>query len=193
MDIYSPHESKGVVAVHNSEGLFLRNLELSKASEFSTIDKVGIICAVVAQGKSLHTAATGHGWRLSVDDFLIQVASNQTCAEMFRHAKVRRVDFLVEALVDEKDLKEIKALKEKIASFREDLKVQKEEGYDSRKKSFLMGTFIPHDKQKKIRENYANSIGGRRAKNRTTGSGEKPDPQHILPDTPTIRKNTPFI
>ena len=144
MELFIKDNNK--IEVVDEKGDTLRTLDINEPKEFTPEDKFGICCAEIAEGSSLVDVATGKDFRLTVSKFIVMASGNETLNEQYVNAKRRRIDFLVEKMVQIKDEKEGKALKLLIDICKVDL----EKSDESRKKVVQYRGFLSEDKQRQI-------------------------------------------
>ena len=65
--------------------------------------RIGVVCSLIAQGKTLKQICTGENWKPSLTHFLSLVKTNSKLNQMFKKAQNMRISVLSEELIELKN------------------------------------------------------------------------------------------
>ena len=148
MKYYVPDEGTNCLYIYDEKGKIVESKELDKWEEWTTLEKVGLVCFHIAQGKSVQKTAIGKRGFPTVDEFLRAVETVEECEDMYYDARKRRANFLTEKLVDLDDKDDINILANVIKatnnSMKESLTIKEEESKHIKINTF--NTFLTKEK-----------------------------------------------
>ena len=117
MKYYVPSVDNKFFTVYDKAG---RKLERKPLKGLKRVEKVGLVCAGIAEGSSLMEVATGQGYRPKAQLFLLWVQIKPLYRKMYEEAKRRRVDCLQEKIVEAQNKgkgERVKVLREALKAF----------------------------------------------------------------------------
>ena len=159
MKYYIPDEKVNCLYIYDEKGKVVDSKNMEEWEEGGIVERVGLVCFHIAQGKSVQKTATGEKGFPTVDEFFRAVGSVAECEEMYYDARKRRQNYLIEKLVDLKDKDEINTLGSVIKvtniSIKESLEIEGQEG-----KMKTVPTFNTFLSKEKLHEAQTKGTGG---------------------------------
>ena len=149
---YKPDEETKSIYVYDTSGKTLKTIDMEKWEDYETRTQVGLICYDIAEGKSVQKVAKGTNGYLAVDEFFRLVECNEEYAEMYKDAKQRRINYLLEELVDTDNEGKVKVKAQVIKELKLSMKEEKEGDTGVKVKGF--NSYMSEDKLKEVKDKH---------------------------------------